>query len=651
MPLITNPDGSHRFVMDEQATSSFDIESLVQARQRPSVGQPIRPAEWNIQPLPGYPGVSYFQLVLGGEGRGVYRQRGTFDQALTDFSEQTLVYDDYEIARLPFLYQHNAGAPIDPTSPLSGRLCGALFQGRFLMVAGETAATYHLFEDFTNGPYDASIGSLSGASFVTPVGASIVYCMRPVQIQSAPALAIGWNFGTVSSLQLVTNLDPFTFTHALTSQSETVGICQTPVDNDSIQVYTANANGGLVKMFNTNVAPGSATYRDGVPLPRGGYTVGLVNLDGNPEVFYAAPTNGRFAHTDALTGTSWQQPPQRLKLLRVDLRALTVYPVATALSYILYATAGDNEDGTGAHDIFYCNGVDHQYMTHGADVPILPSADRPPLPPNSKRFCGGHWFKEGRFYWEEQVYDANNVTFTTVQRFEFDPALGRYGVRPVSRPYSTGRTGLQSMGGPNQPWSTRNNCLHSRTTTEWLAQYQPPRSETGYSKRHQDGAFILTGPAYEASGYRRWPALRPPSRPGAVMALARVTGPLPANLRTGSGLDASGNWHNTWVDVSEAHTLPVATFYGDDGVDELGMSRWRPAVDYPDNDAWCDELDITLTAYRDNVSGNAQRYTPNPGPIVVEGYLREMGAPPPSRHILDWAADRIAADDLSRPLL
>lgn len=645
MALITNPDGSHRFVMDEaQSGASFDVESLVQARQRPSIGQPLRPPEWNIQPLPGYPGVSYWQLVLGGEGRGVYRQRGTFDQGLSDFGEQTLVYDDYEIARLPF--QFNLVSAPDPGGALGGRLYGSLFQGTYLIAASDGT---QLFLDAGTGYY-SNIANQAG--FVPVAGSALIHCMRGGQLNGAPALYIGYNAGATYSLQCVTNLSPWTASLVPIGPYATYGLCQTPVDGDSLQVYTVDASGGIIKVINTNTTLGAAVVRDGVRLPAAGYAVGLVNLDGNPECFYVVPTNG-YAFYDTGTGP-WTPTAFRGKLMRVDLRALTVYPVATALDFVLYATAGDNEDGSGAHDIFYCNGKDHQYLAHGIDMPVLPAADRPPLTyPNYKRICRGHWYKHGRYYWEENLYDTVVATNPTlVQRFEYDPALGRAGVRPVSVVRTlSGNSGVQSMGSPNQPWSPLNNNLIGRTATDWLTQYQPSRSETGYGKRHVEGSLITDSPTYEASGYRRWPRLRPPGRPGALMAISRITGPPPANLRTGSGADASGDFHNTRVEVFETHTLPAAIFYGDDGVDADGTTRWRPAVDYPDNDAWTDELDLYVTAYRDDVAGMALHYTPNPGPVVVEGYLREIGAPPPSRNILNWGADRVAADDLSRPLL
>jgi len=646
MALITNPDGSHRFVQDPGMTSSFDIESLVQARARPSVGQQLRPGEWNVQPVPGYAGVSYFQLVLGGEGRGGYRQAGTFDQALTDFSEQDLCYDDYEIARLPFIIQGTSRV----NSDLGGRMCGAHFLNRSLIMSAQ-AAPIQLWED--NGAfYEANFTTVAG--FTTPAGALLPTCMRQGNYNGAPALFIGYLAANISTLQMVTALSPFASVPVLNNQRATWGVVQTPVDGDSIQIYlTDDADQQTrVKTVNTNFGTGAPTFRNGVNLPYGGYTVGLVNLDGNPEVFYVGSANG-YTLLNSASGNGYDLPLFRGKLLRVDLRALTVFPVATALSFVLYVTAGDNNDGTGAHDLFYCNGTDHQYMTHGADIPVLPSADRPQLPANYKRWCGGHWYKDGRFYWEENIYDATFASGTFVRRYEFDPAMGRYGVRPVTRVMDfSPQKGITGIGGPNLPWSVTNNQMISGSRSEWVAQYVPHRSETGYSKRYVDGANAFSGPRYEASGYRRWPRLRPPGKPGAVMALARVTGPPPANLRTGSATQPGMDFHNTRVEVSEAHTLPVATFYGDDGVDELGMSRWRPAVDFPDNDSWTDELDITITAYRDTGGGIFGYFcTPNPGPIVVEGYMREMGAPPPSRNILNWGADRIAADDLSRPLL
>jgi len=646
MPLITNPDGSHRFVMDQAQTSSFDIESLVQARQRPSVGQPLRPPEWNVQPVPGFPGVSYFQLVLGGEGRGVYRQRGSFDQALTDYAEQTLVYDDYEIGRLPFLVTGDPRVNFDG----GGRLCGALFSGHAYINSLQNGAP-GLFEDVSATPYDGLVQSVGG--FTPQAGAVLPLCMRAVQVNAAPALLIGYLAANVYTLAVHQPFATSAPAPVLANQHATWGVCQTPVDGDSLQVYMVDTATGktLIKMITTLTGFG-ATPRDCVELPGGGYTVGLINLDGNPEVFYVTSANGENLIGPA-TGIGFNVPTFRGKLMRVDLRALTIYPVATSLSFVLYATAGDNNDNTGAHDLFYCNGVDHQYLTHGADIPILPAADRPQLPANYKRMCGGHWYKDGRFYWDENRYDSSFVGGTFVQRYEFDPAMGRYGVRPVSAELDfSPQSGITSIGGPNLPWTPANGNLINGTRSEWYYQYQPPRSETGYSKRHVDGSNIDIGPAYHPVGYRRWPKLRPPGRPGAVMAISRVTGPPPASIRTGSGADASGDYHNTFVVFNEAHTEPSAIFYGDDGVDPDGSTRWRPAVDFPDNDAWCDELDITVTAYRDNVSGtHMQRYTPNAGPIVVEGYLREMGAPPPSRLILNWAADRIAADDLSRPLL
>src|SRR5205814_2019951 len=139
----------------------------------------------------------------------------------------------------------------------------------------------------------------------------------------------------------------------------------------------------------------------------------------------------------------------KLKLVRTDLRAsYGPQEVKIQLPWVRWATGG-------ANSIFYCaGGREHRLMTRGADIPV-PGTDRPPAAAGNLQYiCAGHHRLGDKFFRMEITVDKAGVLLSSMQRFEYDPALGREW--PVSSAIAMTATTAPAIGlngGPDLPIS------------------------------------------------------------------------------------------------------------------------------------------------------------------------------------------------------
>ena len=618
MPLFTAPDGSHTFSLPVNQGIGSDLENFLNPRRtRPAIDPPHGPefTEIDLGSVLGreWTGVHWFRWTLG-EQRGVYKQRGYFEEDYADFSDGDMVADAYETLRLPF-DMASASSPA-LTGPQGGRMGSAEFSGVNVMIAPNTGGA--LFKDTGTG-YETSISAVTG--YTMPAGASIHYSIEAGQVNGAAALFLGHNAGAVSSLQVLSDLaNPPTAALAAIGTFTTFGTIQTEVDGNSVQVYTADASGGIIKTFNTNVALGSATVYERIRIPRGGYAVGQVSLGEFPECIYVVPQNGVFL-AEGVIGGIYSDSGFRGKMVRVDQRAFTVYNLDSSLDYVLWATKT-------RYGLFYCDGRDHQYMTAQGDVPVHPNWERPLYTGNHQRICRGHWQTGDRVGWEENAIDRSGANATTLTRFEYDIYSNR--VFPISQAVALVGAGVRSMGGPRLPYSRLNGNVITHAD-QWRSQYISPRSESGYNKRHVDGAPANSAPNYASSGFRNTPIMRSKRYPKAKYLVRRVIGPPRANLRDAAcdpAIDATSDYANAYTTVAVTGLAPVATFRADNPYDV------RETWPYDGNDHWTEELQVTQRGFRDTGGANASEYTGNYGPVTIEGFFVEERMALPSNEQL-----------------
>ncbi len=622
MPLIEDPNtGEHRFVMPQNQSIGRDIYDLVNPRSRmPTIrtlgNNPFIEVDLGMDLGAAWAGVHYFRYTQS-EGRGRFLQRGYIDDPEDSicFSDTDMVFDDREIGRHSFRIGAQTG-PFMGSPAVGGRLYSASFQG-ITVISEVVINSGQLFSDVGGELAGPLISTVAG--YARPAGSSYATCMENVQVVGTPTLWMGYDNGAPYSLQAITNLSPFTSTLIPTTPATTYGLCQTPVDGDSVQIYCMDASGrGIIKMLNTNVTLGSGTIYDRSFIPPGGYTVGQVNINPNPEVWYWVPSNGTAFFDGSAPGPlgfgcTYTEPNYRGKLLRVDLRAFSVYEVATSTPWVKYVTSG-------RFGVFYCDGRSHYYMSRGSDVPVRPAADLPLLS-NRDRVCRGHWHKDDRFFWEENIPDMTSANTTWVIRYEYDVYTNR--AFPISRTMVFTMTGLVSQGSPRLPVSTHNDNLLSFIGGEWVWQYQPPRGELGYAKRHIDGENILHGKYFEPQGFRTTPRMTHSRYPRALYRVCRVLGPHRANLRTGSGTEAGMDYDHSYCTV-DILGHPQATFRASAAFE--GQGKW----DYANDDTWTPELQWTVRSYNDTTGAVPAKYTNNPWPIVTEGLMVEDGFSLPS---------------------
>lgn len=618
--LITLPDGSHRSVPAPENLRQ-DLDYMLGQRRAGRVDGRVEPPRYIEIDLGE--GLTYYRWELV-DGRGNIIQDGTFEENGNDFSDGDLIWDKAHLGR-------NSYSTSRVTSPLmtgayGGRLSGDEFLGVPLMIGADDV----LYRD--DGALIPSISAVAG--FSPPAGASYAMCCLTVQIGGAPWFAIGWNSATVNALQILSNLNnPPTSSTIPVGGFEVSGLCQTPIDGDALQIYTCDATGGLIKRIGMVPAAGTVLPEDAVRLPRGGYTVGMVALDGSPDVFYAVPADGQWLVASA-AGGPWTFP-NKLKLVRTDLRAsFGPQLVKIQLPWVRWATAG-------ANSIFYCaGGREHRFMTRGSDIPV-PGTDRAPeTSGNIKIECVGHHVYGDKFFWTEQYVDQSSVLNTTQRRFEYDAALNR--AWPVMPKEDTGGTGIRGMGGARLPISLTSSTLLEYSVGGWPYQFQPPTGDLATQYMHVDGAGSSSGRMFAHSSTRTTPRLRPAGHHNPFMTMARLTGPTASSLRRGaaSQLTAAGiaegtNPAQVKLQVTGSGLQETVEWTG---ADAQYTEDHRLVYVNPVKDDWVPFVQLTLASIRGIAGANATQYSPVVDRFTVEGYIYDRPMPAVGADHEKWGA-------------
>jgi hypothetical protein len=618
MPLITGPDGSNTFVMPQNQGIGMDIENLVAPRVRLPSSREIGQSTFEHADLmtdlgdKAWAGAHYFRWTLS-ERRGMWKQSGYFDDPLDmiSYADTTHLFEAREVG----IHTSKVGAVDNVVfnAHFGSRLTSAHFKNTMVLGAMEFNVGQTTLLKAT-GAYNPVFSAVAGYS--PPLNATNRVCMEQVRAFGQSYLLIGFaGAPAAGGIQVLQDLNnpPTSSAFPGFALDSIWGICQTPIDGDSLQIYATSG----VYMYNTDLGILSGTLQARNKLPSGGYTVGLVSINPNTEVWYCVPENdlSLFA-PPSVDANYFPMGPLlfRGKLVRMDLRAFTVQEVATSTTFVLWATSG-------RFGVFYCDGTSHFYMTRGADIPVAPADDRPVTNANVVRQCCGHWHNDDKFYWEENSYDASDTLVTRIQRFCYDIYQNR--AYPVSREMVSTRKKVVSMGAPKLPWHVESNNMVGFMGNEWVYQYMPPTGQRLYSRRHTDGAAATSSREYEYSATTTTPAMTHSKFPRALYRVHRIIGPPRANLRTGSGTETGEDFRLTGVYVDVSKT-PQAVFNG--GVENEGRSQHH----FVDQDSWTPELQAVVRSIRDTFGANSSHRTPNPWPITIEGIFVQDGFKLPS---------------------
>lgn len=619
MPLITLPDGSHSYIPDQQQNILPDLDALNAPRGNRGQVRPLALNDFYDAPVDpvNLPGIFYFRAALR-EGRGGIVQDAFFnDPEASGMASGDMVFDRDGIARPAF--KTNSDPTNQPSNSYGDRLVGANFLGVDLITCAEIpGGTEHLFKDNGTGTRPSIVPV---AGFAAPAGASLKLCMEGGQVNGAPALFIGWSVAAANTLQVLTDLNnPPTSSLVGIGAFPCWGVCQVGIDGNSVQAYTQDASGGLIKMFNTNVATGAATIVSRTRLTGGGYTVGLANIGYNPQVYYVVPRAGytMLGATYLPIGPGYYHPSFKGSLVSVDLRAFEVHDVHTALDFVLYATKSK-------YGIFYCNGRQHQYLTQGSDFPV-DAGVMWASGAGFSRICRGHWCVDDRVFWCMNVTSSGGLTYKIT--FEFDTVT--YKIRQVSKTMSLlqpsiAGADLFSMGGPRLPHSeaTQNLIDNVPSAGGWVYQYQNRSSEVGWIQRHVDGEPTLSGVEFEQTCTWVTPRMTPKGHPRARFVWRKVTGPSMRNLRAG-GTDAG-----SYMTI-QGNDQPLVQF---DATESTTLLDRRPVRHLPNNNSWSYGFQAEITGHQGTQGHDggldATRYAGNYADVVIEGYYYDEAMTPP----------------------
>jgi hypothetical protein len=610
-PLTTNADNSHSFYLPATPNIVPDIDNLLQPRQTLPPVHAIGEADWDITQLA--PGFGHWRLTMY-EPRGRYRQRADFVEGHNMQAEGDLVGDDQGILRHAFYTEALAGP--DPTGLNGFHLRGADFKGK-TVISIQEGTTPHLYID--SGAYEPSIAALAG---YVAIG-SHAQCLEPVTIAGGEVLLRGY----LDGLEAITSLSPVVNAAvAAFAGTPVYGVVQTPVDGASIMAYSIVGTKAQLRVFNTDVALGAATYQNRALLPGpSGYIIGMIAFGHNPEIFIYIPTASGYGAGSG-GGNQWLRAGpdvKRGRIIKTDLRGLVVSDFETNfLSHVVHATAMPNA-------MFLCNEKDHYYCTNGANLPVDTLSDRV-ADSNTQRICAGHVpLGHKCLYYINEVHYDNTPTVRYVMEFD---SLTRT-VQQVSKSITLLYPGLQSNGGHKMPRSGFNGHIYDYVGTggafdgRWLTQYQPDPHEVGYNARKTPGGPAGYGRRYELQGFRRTAKLSLPKHPDAVMTVASITGPTRASLKTG---DADNGNHDSNVTYEET-SAPLAGFRSSDTVERRGRRA------FPGNNSWTPELEFLITSTRGTGGTDPERYTPNVYPFTAQGFYREpLLEVPPKEEWSTW---------------
>ncbi len=621
------PNGEHRNVPDPERIIQ-DIDTLVAPRMSGRPDGPVQPPSYVEVDLGE--GLYYYRQDWH-EGRGNFAQDGTFEEHYADFSDGDLIYDKPGSGRQSFKsdgVQVTSGA----TTPNTGRTQGGIFGGLgsgivTLMDIGGGGDGVFKYTD----TYDPVFATIPG--FARPTGASYLLCSTPVQAHGAAGYAFGWSnaTGPATSAHVITDLaNPPTSVALPVGQGPVYGLTQTPIDNNALAIYYADATGGYLGRLDMIAVLGTATLENGKRLPSGGYAVGMVNLDGTPDLFYVVPADGQ-PFFRAQSGSGYGPFTSRNQLLRTDLRcSYGPQLVDLKLPSVVWATGMGNA-------LAYCNGGrHHRWMTHGADIPI-PGTDRPPstaaVNGSIQVHCTGHHRYGEKFFWDEDEIDLAGVVSTKTRRFEYDSRLNR--AWPVTPKVDTSNAGIRTTGGADKPVTSLGNLINHRLATNWTWQFQPPTGQFGTDLMHIDGAGSTSGRQFNQASARTTPRLRSRGHPSAVYVGARLTGPTLSQLRRGTTYDVGEA-----LDVASCliqiagNVLPETVIFR--ATDATADEDYRPVYPIPANDNWQPYVQLTYTILHSASGTYSNRYSPVVDHLTLEGYFYDPAPPPPSQNYPNW---------------
>lgn len=625
--LLTLPDGSHRNVPDPQRLVQ-DIGSLMQPRLAGRSDGPLEGHNYVEVDLNG--GLYYFRYNVH-DGRGIFTQDGSFEENYADFSDGDLIYDKPGAGRASFLPSLGTGMP-SPIAPFSGRLQGGQFLGSGIVTTmdGNANDRFYKYAD----AHDPVFSLVTG--FTRPAGSTYILSSAPVQINGAPDYAIGWGGSAVNSLQIISNLNnPPTSSTIPVGSGPVWGLTQTPIDDNALVIYYQDATGGVLYRIGMIPALGATAIEVCKRIPAGGYSVGMVNLDGTADLFFVVPRNGNPFYGGFQWSEQWQ-------LLRTDQRC-SYGPEAVDLKLpnVVHATGMGNA-------MAYCDGSrHHRWMTHASDIPI-PGSDRPPALTGSIRvYCGGHHRYGEKFFWWEEEVDQSNVYPTQIRGFEYDSRLNR--AWPITPRINGQATGHVIMGGPDMPVSPLGNLI-LLTTTGWRWQFQPATGTMGIELMHVDDAGATSGREFNDTSYRTTPRLRSRNHPNARFVGARLTGPTLSQLRRGTTYKASEALTPSQCRVEVSCNLfPELIRWT--ATEAEASEDYRPVYPLPASDDWKPYVQLTYWVYRGLSGTYAARYTPVVDHLTVEGYFYDPAPPPPSNNHENWGRNIEPPGNMTESLL
>lgn len=581
MTLAPLPGGSQRFTPPAVNTIP-DILGLTRPPVMASSVRPVGPARYTVTPLgKEFAGAYYWRVELY-DARGGLRQEGRFDEDHARASITDLVCDDQGILRLPFDTVTVTTTPT-PTSPF--RATRANFLGREIFGMGD-GGTQKLYAE--TSPIVSTPGDIAG--YVTASGTH--YSMEAITVNAVPYLAIGGS----TAFEVLSSLSPVVQTTLGGANSPVWGIVQTPIDNDSI-LFMAGTPAASIYAFATNVGIGAValeTRQTG--FPAGGYCAGLVSLGGGAtQVLWVVPRNGNFmvfgnSPTDATRDYEG-------KAVLTDMRGWSPNELKFPLKFVAFATV------VAGSQVFACDLESHYFHT-GRSVIAVDKASDWPANSDKRRVCRGHHVKGDKVIWEVNEIANSGVTANT-RRWWMEYDINLNTSRQISAAETLGAAGLQSVGGPNLPFSLTNDTttIYAKTGS-WKQQYVPPSNMLGYAARKTAGATAGTGHLYAASATMTWGPQEIPGLEGAQKIVARITGPAQESLLAGG-----------------AGTRLVVTAGGKTATfDTQVPSQTHPYTDFENNGNWFQRLTVSLAASRSTTATDAQRLTGNYYPLVIEGF-------------------------------
>ena len=556
------------------AGAGLDVFGLANPAQRVYATQRRLPPRFTVSKLTD--DLYYWRVELrsavGGLGKVL---RGNFDE-VHDYLESSTLDSRFGLV-LPQLTTVAATPDPGATNLI---LTHANVFNTLVMGIGNTNNSA-IFRETDDDPPDPTVIA------ITHTITSEVVSLTPVRLNGVQTLIVGRRAAVARAWS---DLTP-TSTDMHADTAALWGAIQTPINSESILLYTGVVNGAILTLAAT-AAYGTQPTSALTGIPNGGYAIGLLSLAGGPmRAYWVWPRHSLFSVPLLAFGSESYG-----NIMSTNLQGTDPQQLKLPLKGVKFASLWN--DGIVASDgerIIFHNGRVIQDMRIFANR----AAD-----PDKVYRVRGFFINGPELMALVQKTISTGGTGNTVQWTEaYIPHLDAW--VPVTGQTTLSTTGLLGVAGaPSLPVSDATGFAHQYADGSWRRFRAVTPGVDPYTLRKIDGAAATTGITYASSGAATWPAFQIPGLEGWPISVRRISG--------NPQIDIGGGTPTTNPSVGVTVGGVTATFV-------YGETQGRQEFGFWQNDHFVYELQPVITLTQQAGGTDPTRTTPQAFPIVVEG--------------------------------